>query len=181
MQDIVALQRTESNKLGFLPKTAIVQHVERGWCVTAIAAGFVVGYVLGWHRLRYLPSCRPVTQLVVHRDFRRLGIARDLLTAYGDLARKNGQTMLQAWTRVDLSAAHALWKSQRWTAIATRRPVTISLVGNTTRTRSRKKPLVLHRLSLVSHEPPDFRLLPTRGGANAATIEVTAIRAADAM
>jgi GNAT superfamily N-acetyltransferase len=175
VQDVIALQKMESNRIGFLPKTAILQHVDNGWCVTAIAARRVVGYVLGWHRLRYAPWCRPVTQLVVHPLMRRLGIARQLLDAYADLARKHGQTALQAWTRVDLHPAHALWHSLKWTAIATRSPTTISQVDHTSRQRSRKKPLVLYRLSLTAIRDPQFLALPTRGGANAATILATAI------
>lgn len=162
MQDIVALQRTESNRIGFLPKTAIVQHVERGWCITAIAAGHVIGYVLGWHRMRYNPEIRPVTQLIVLRRFRRLGLATALLTAWKEKALADGKTICQAWTRSDLHDAHAFWKNQRWTAICTRTPTT-----------ARGKSATLYRISLTAI--PSHRLLeiPTRGGWNAAAITAT--------
>lgn len=162
VQDIVLLQRTESNKMGFLPKTAIVQHVERGWCITAIAQGRVIGYILGWHRLRYNPEIRGITQLVVLRRFRRLGLATLLVNAWKAKALADGKTIVQAWTRSDLHDAHALWRSLKWTAICTRTPTT-----------ARGKPATLYRISLTAIPSTRFYEIPRRGGWNAATIRPT--------
>ncbi len=160
--DIVLLQRTESNRLGFLPRTAIRQHVERGWCFTARYDGRVIGYILGWHQLRYNPEIRGVTQLIVLRRFQRHRIATALVSHWMEKAIIDGKTIVQAWTREDLYAAHALWKSLKWTAICRRTPTT-----------ARGKPATLYRVSLTNIPSPRFHEIPRRGGWNAAAISPT--------
>lgn len=154
---------------------AIRQHIERGWCIVAHFNGNCIGYVFGWWRLRYAPWCRPITQLLVRQDVRRCGVAEMLVAEYARLAQRAGQVALQAWTRVDLLAAHALWKSLRWTAIAVRAPVKIALYRDTETTTARKKPAVLYRFSLTAIPHPDFYDRPTRGGCTCGTIVTTAI------
>ncbi len=157
------LQRTESNRIGFLPTMAIREHIEKGWCITANLDGRVIGYVLGWHRMRYNPDIRPVTQLVVLRRFRRCGVARELIRQWATTAIRDGKTMLQAWTRVDLYQAHHFWRAMKWVKIAVRSPET-----------ARDKYAVLYRFSLTAIRSPRFNEIPRRGGWNARTIDAQA-------
>jgi len=119
----------------------------------------LIGYVLGWHQMRYNPLIRPITQLIVQRRFRRCGVATALIHAYGDRALADGKQILQAWTRADLQHAHAMWRSLGWTAIAVRTPET-----------ARGKPAMLWRKCLTAIRPPTFFDVPKRGGWNAASI-----------
>lgn len=118
---------------------------------------------MGWHRLRYNPEIRGVTQLAVLRRFQRLGIGRALLLAWMEKALVDGKTIVQAWTRDDLVDMHALLRHLKFTAICRR--------STTTR---RGQPATLYRISLTAIRSTRFAEIPKRGGWNAKAI--TAIR-----
>lgn len=114
--------------------------------------------------MRYAPWIRGITQMTTAHECRRCGVARLLVEAYGDLALAHGQRALQAWTRFDLTAAHAMWKRFGWKPVAVREPIT-----------ARGHPAVLYRRSLTAIPHPDFFDVPTRGGWNARTIDAMSI------
>jgi GNAT superfamily N-acetyltransferase len=121
---IIWLTNRESNRIGHLPAAAISSFVDgRSAHVCEHFDHGVIGYIGGRPSLRYDRSIRPVTQLVVHPDHRRQGIATALVGDVMADAVRAGQSMLQAWSRVDLDARH-LWEDLGWTAVAERSPQT---------------------------------------------------------
>jgi GNAT superfamily N-acetyltransferase len=70
-------------------------------------------------RLAPLPNSRhraEVAKLLVHRDVRRRGIARRLLAAIEDVARRDGRTLL-VLDAISGSEADHLYRSVGWTAV----------------------------------------------------------------
>lgn len=70
-------------------------------------------------RLAALPNARhraEVAKLLVHRDARRRGVARRLLTALDDAARREGRTLLVLDT-ISGSEADRLYRSLGWTEV----------------------------------------------------------------
>ena len=70
-------------------------------------------------RLATLPNSRhraEVAKLLVHRDARRRGIARRLLAAIDDVARREGRTLLVLDT-ISGSEADLLYRSLGWTEV----------------------------------------------------------------
>ena len=79
------------------------------------------GRVVGTVQLRLapLPNARhraEVAKLLVHRDARRRGIARRLLAALDDVARREGRTLLVLDT-ISGSEADRLYRSLGWTPV----------------------------------------------------------------
>ncbi len=149
---ILYLAKLESNRVGFLPRQAIRDRIASADATVAECDGRTVGYLIGRPRLKCAPWVRPVTQLVVDPDFRRRGIASNLIVDLARVAIANGQSALQAWTRVDLPAVQ-LWAALRFHSIAERPP-----------RNARNRAAVLFRLPLTADLHSDFHALPARSG-----------------
>lgn len=161
LDSILALQRTESNRLGFLPRAALVEHVDKGMVFVAVDRGSrIIAYILGRRRSREQKWVRPITQLVVDRDERRRGIATLLVLHWTTEASRDGRDIVQAWTRIDLSAK-MLWPALGFEPVGERRPVT-----------ARQIPAVLWRFPLTSEGHRKLRELPSRGGWRAEKVDV---------
>lgn len=162
---VLALQRTESNKLGFIPRRAVEAYVEERWTLVADVDGVVCGYVLGRPSLRYARWCRPITQLVVHEAFRGRGLGRALLNGVAESAAVDGRHAIQAWTRADLAASW-FFDHLKWVSIATRQTAA-----------KRGHPMVLRRLSLTAVPHASFNDVPPVAGFRAARVPLTAVDA----
>ena len=96
---------------------SIASDVARG--VTLVLAASVDGRVVGTAQLRLaqLPNSRhraEVAKVLVHRDARRQGVGRALMSAVEDLARRHGRTLLFLDT-ISGSDAVRLYEGLGWT------------------------------------------------------------------
>lgn len=157
---VCGLAKAHSNEIGFIPEAGIRDYLSHGRCLLAHVDGRPAGYVLGRPSMRYARWCRPITQLVVHPWFRRIGVGTELVTAVEHAAHAAGQLALQAWTRDDLQPALSLWHHLHWQRIGQRLPSTVD-----------RRPLHLWRLRLTATTPPEFFDLPKVAGWKAARID----------
>lgn len=160
LPSILALQKSESNRLGFLPSIALREYIALGLAYTAVTRrASVVAYILGRPKLKPQPWVRPIIQLCVDKEHRRQGIATLLVLRWTTETSRAGQDCVQAWTRVDLAAGR-LWNALGFVPVGERRPKT-----------ARAKSAVLWRFPLTSEGQRRIRELPERGGYQAARQE----------
>ena len=97
------LMKRNSGTVGFLPLTALVDYLEKGWVLGAVSEnGSLIAYLLyAANRDRFR-----ITQLCVAEDFRGQGMARQLLNALKDSATT--QKVIRLSCRNDFPA-HSLW------------------------------------------------------------------------
>jgi ribosomal protein S18 acetylase RimI-like enzyme len=153
VQNIAALQRLESNRVGFVPFGALVMYIEKGWVhVAEDRTTALIAYILGRPSLRYARWSCPITQLVVHPDHRRQRIASLLVHRRATEATNAGLDCVQAWTREDLPA-NRLWEALGFDLIAERKPAT-----------ARKRSALLWRLPLTAVGHERMREIPPAGG-----------------
>ena len=98
---------------------SIAADIEAGRVILLVArdAGRIVG--TAQLRLAPLPNAQhraEVAKVLVHRDARRRGIARRLLAAIEDVARREGRTLLVLDT-ISGSEADRLYRSLGWTEV----------------------------------------------------------------
>ena len=98
------LMKRNSGTVGFLPLAALVDYLEKGWVLGAVAEnGSLIAYLLyAANRDRFR-----ITQLCVAEDFRGQGMARQLLNALKDFATT--QKVIRLSCRNDFPA-HSLWQ-----------------------------------------------------------------------
>lgn len=98
-----ALMRANSKTLGFLPRAALREYLERGWVLGAkTEENDLVGYLLyaeNFKRFR-------ITHLSVSNEFLRQGIAKSLISHLEGMATT--QTVMQLHCRHDFPA-HKIW------------------------------------------------------------------------
>lgn len=152
---VLALQRAESNRLGFLPGKAVSELIDGGWLdVCSLAdGGPIVGYICGRPSLRQLRHCGNIVQLTIAKPHRSRGygglLARHFLLRLHD----GGSLFAQAWTRVDLTHASSLWQRLGCTPICERRSA-----------GARRRRSILWRFPLATPVPADFLLPPRTSG-----------------
>lgn len=150
---IIALQKTESNRVGFLPSKAIEEHVTDGRALVAVnRAGVRVAYLLGRERLRDQEWVRPITQIVVLNGERRKGIATLMVLRWTTIAQSKGQDIVQAWTRGDLTA-NMMWHALGFVAVGER-------MTNT----ARGIPSTLWRFPMTARGHEKLMIPPERSG-----------------
>lgn len=101
---VIDLQKKFSNQLGFLPKVAIEQYLEKGLTGIAIENGEPCGYVLGRPSFRYQRQLRPITQAAVYMDAQRRHHGLALVDAVCRRALADGQLAVQASCAADIEA-----------------------------------------------------------------------------
>ena len=107
-----ALMKSNSGTLGFLPKVALSEYLERGNVLGAMDAdNQVVGYIL----YGSAPSYIRITHLCVSEEYRGRGIARQLLNALKE--RRTSQEHIRLNCRRDFPA-HKMWPSLGFSPVA---------------------------------------------------------------
>lgn len=157
---ILALQKTESNKLGFLPGVALTEYLGKGLVyVCELRDRSIVGYVISRKWLGENHEIRPILQLTVIAPLRRMGVGRLLVSKVAAAATLDGQAALQAWTREDLPA-NRFWDRLGFDLIGDRKPHT-----------ARRKIALLWRYRLTAIPDEQYRKMPNRGGYRSAKID----------
>lgn len=96
-------------------KIARHMHLEDGFSILAMQEDILVGLVSVYWQL--LPAPLPETLegyidiLEVHTDFRRKGIATQLIACCMDRLRKKGAYQVRAWSSMDKIEAIPMWKA----------------------------------------------------------------------
>lgn len=161
---ILALQKTESNRVGFLPSAALKEHIDEGRALVAVSRnGVRVAYLVGRRKLRDQPWVRPITQIVVLNGERRKGIATLLVLRWCTLAQADGQDIVQAWTREDLQA-NMMWPALGFVAICGKEPKT-----------ARGKSAILWRFPMTANGMAKITEAPARSGWKTAKTETQMI------
>lgn len=155
IDEICGLQKCESNRLGFLPRTALLSLLSEK-CVMGIAPSHhvsPVGYIVFRRRMRQFPHPACIVQFMVAKEWRSRGYGRSLAGAALRQLATDGCSLVQAWTRTDLVHASHIWQSTGWTAVCERSPDT-----------ARRKTAILWRRSLTAVPHPHLLHVPRTGG-----------------
>lgn len=146
------LGRRFFDQIGFLPTQAIVEYVESHRVVMARENNQPAGFVMTRPQLRSAKWCRPLTQVAVELDARRMSIGTQLLEYVQAEAFMDFKLGLQCWCAEDLEAVD-FFRAQGYQHVYTREPL-----------NRRKRKLLLMRKSLQPFMPADFYRPPRVAG-----------------
>ena len=111
-------KRSEIAGMGGLDKEVVAKHlhIDDGFSIVAIENGKYIGVIsVVWKDLPYSLEGKTVEGYIdiieAHKDYRRHGIARELLEKAAEKAKEGGACQLRAWSSKDKKAAIAMWKA----------------------------------------------------------------------
>jgi GNAT superfamily N-acetyltransferase len=96
-------------------KAARHMHIEDGFSILAMHDNDLVGLISVYWKL--LPAPLPETCegyidiLEVHKDFRRRGIAKQLIAIAMERAKEKGAYQMRSWSSLDKTEAIPMWKA----------------------------------------------------------------------
>lgn len=149
---VLHLARQFSNNVGFIPRSAIDEYLDRQAITIAFENGQPAGYLLGNPRLKWQPALRPISQAAIAYDAQRRRHGYALIAKLETEARAAGQAGLQAICRTDLEA-NLFWQAAGFVKICHLRPDT-----------ARKRDLIVWRKPLIKKLPLWFAQPPKRAG-----------------
>lgn len=143
------LARSNTEEVGFLPKQAIGEYIDRRAVMLAMENGDPAGYLLGKHHVPDYPGTTMIHQACVCFDARRRALGLSLVKRYTTAAAVSGNGAVQLWCRGNLDA-NEFWKAAGFEAMALR-------PGG----ERRGIPHILWRIAVVRHAllsiPPSTR------------------------
>jgi len=96
-------------------KSARHMHLEDGFSILAMQGERFVGLISVYWNILPLPlpeTCEGYIDILeVHKDFRRKGIATQLINLSLERAKENGAYQIRAWSSLDKSEAIPMWKA----------------------------------------------------------------------
>jgi ribosomal protein S18 acetylase RimI-like enzyme len=158
---VVALQKRFTDQLGFMPRAALVEWIERRTVHVVEENGDPAGYILARERVNSARWCRPLTQVAVAMDAQRRRLGFALLRRVADLAKTELLEGLQCWVAQDIEAVD-FFNAAGFIHVATRKPE-----------NARRRPLMLFRAALQHFEPGDFWTAPAVAGCRPSRIPGT--------
>lgn len=142
-------------QVGFLPKEALDQYIERKEVTLALENGEASGFILAKRALATNPLVRAITQAAICYDAQRRQAGTALVAATAEAAIAAGQLALQCSCREGLEA-NDFWKACGFEQIT-------RLYSTARRTKVR----LLWRLQLTNVRPDWFEFPPERSGSRA--------------
>lgn len=158
---IDVLQKSENDKLGFMPESAIRKRIEQHNVLVAETTGNIAGYCLGVDRYQKRSELGIIYQMAVAPEYRRCNVAAALLQAQFDKSAY-GTKLYCCWCKQSLDA-NRFWESMGFVPLAFR-------AGARARSKKQAEKPKIHifwqkRIRAGDEETPWWYPYETQGGA----------------
>lgn len=107
---LVHLSRANSESLGFIPRTGMSSHLDRGHVSIACENGDPAGYLLSGGAYAHAPFVRPIYQACIDYDARRRHLGLQLVTHFEHAALLDRISVVRLWCRESLPS-NEFWRA----------------------------------------------------------------------